>query len=377
MSKIALIGSGIIGLTTALEIQAKGHQVTIFADSLPADTKSTKFTSPWAGADHVMEMGDDAKKREYEQETFDRLWKESEGDSDDARCIMRVIQKRYYEEDVTGKTQLEHMPDFRTLAQEELIAPATCGVSFKTVTIDTAAYLPLLLARFLSRGGQVRRTYVQHIDQVLQGAWGMPIPDALVVCAGLGARFLGGVEDKDVYPIRGQTVLVHTPWITDSRGMREKNGQGTYIIPRRSGDTVIGGTREVDDWYPHPRLETGHAILERALRLMPHLIPPNLRDESKTPSVADLEPHIVEHGCGLRPARKGGIRVESDIVKVAACGREVPIVYNYGHGGAGYQSSWGTALRAARLLEEAVRIQTIRAGRRLAGSSLKVYSYRQ
>ncbi|KIJ49416.1 hypothetical protein M422DRAFT_27776 [Sphaerobolus stellatus SS14] len=357
MPKVAVIGSGIIGLTTALEIQTKGHQVAIFADSLPGDTKSTRYTSPWAGAHHLMVRGDDPKKREYEQETFDRLWKESEGDSDDSRCLKRVYQKEYYEEDVTRNTQLDHMPDFRPLTADELIAPATSGVTFTTITIDTAAYLPLLLARFLSRGGRLYREHVQHIDQVLQGAWGMPIPDALVVCAGLGARFLGGVEDKDVYPIRGQTVLVHAPWLTDSRGMLEKNGQVTYIIPRRSGDTVIGGTREVDDWYPHPRLETGRAILERALRVMPDLIPPNLRDESRKPTIADLEPYIVEHGCGLRPARKGGIRVESGTTRIggAAAGeREVPIVYNYGHGGAGYQSSWGTASHAARLLEEAL-----------------------
>lgn len=49
--------------------------------------------------------------------------------------------------------------------------------------------------RFLGRGGQVRRVHVQHIDQVLHGAWS-PVPDALVVCAGIGARCLGGVEDK-------------------------------------------------------------------------------------------------------------------------------------------------------------------------------------
>jgi hypothetical protein len=66
------------------------------------------------------------------------------------------------------------------------------------VTIDTAAYLPFLLARFLSRGGRVCRAYVQHIDQVLLGSWGTPVPDALVVCPGLGARSLGGVEDKYV-----------------------------------------------------------------------------------------------------------------------------------------------------------------------------------
>lgn len=242
------------------------------------------------------------------------------------------------------------------MTADELVAPATCGSTFKTITIDTAAYLPLLLARFLSRGGQIRRTSVQHIDQVLTGAWGTPIPDALVICAGIGARFLGGVEDKDVYPIRGQTVLVHAPWLTDNRGILEKDGQVTYIIQRRSGDTVIGGTTEANDWYPHPRLETGRAILERALRLMPDLIPPNLRDPSRPPTIADIEPHVVEHGCGLRPARKGGIRLESGKVQVGGPfgGRSVPVVYNYGHAGAGYQSSWGTASLAARLLEEAL-----------------------
>jgi D-amino-acid oxidase len=94
---------------------------------------------------------------------------------------------------------------------------------------------------------------------------------------------------------------------------------------------LIGGTREENDWYPQPRLDTGRAILERALRLMPELIPPNLRDESRPPTVADLEPYIVEHGCGLRPARKGGIRLERDTLTVGADGRQVPVVYNYGY----------------------------------------------
>lgn len=77
-----------------------------------------------------------------------------------------------------------------------MVLGSVSGAGCTTVTIDTAAYLPFLLARFLSRGGQIRRTYVQHIDQVLSGAWKTPVPDLLVVCAGIGARFLGGVEDK-------------------------------------------------------------------------------------------------------------------------------------------------------------------------------------
>jgi len=60
--------------------------------------------------------------------------------------------------------------------------------------------------------------------------------DAVVVCAGLGARMLGGVEDKAMYPIRGQTVLLKAPWVKYGRTMVEKDGLRTYTIPRRCGD---------------------------------------------------------------------------------------------------------------------------------------------
>lgn len=89
------------------------------------------------------------------------------------------------------------------------------------------------------------RGAVQHINQVIEGGAyvftrGRASPalvDALIVCPGLGARSLGGVEDKDVYPSRGQVILIRAPWITSVRrasGLEE--GLWTYIIPRRNGD---------------------------------------------------------------------------------------------------------------------------------------------
>ena len=107
--------------------------------------------------------------------------------------------------------------------------------SYTTVGIDTPTYLPYLLARFLAKGGAVVRSTLQHISQVLEGGMTPFKPDALVVCAGIGARFLGGVEDKDIYPIRGQTVLIRAPWVKFSRVVSGKE-EVTYIIPRRSGD---------------------------------------------------------------------------------------------------------------------------------------------
>lgn len=112
-------------------------------------------------------------------------------------------------------------------------------MTFTTITIDTPIYLNHLLAAFLNEGGRILRGSVIHIYQVLEGGTSIfpggsnvdPKPDALIVCVGLGARFLGGVEDKGVYPVRGQTVIVRAPWVRF--GIDSK---ATYIIPRRSGD---------------------------------------------------------------------------------------------------------------------------------------------
>lgn len=44
-------GLGVIGLTTALKLQERGHKVTIIADCRPGDENSAKYTSPWAVRD--------------------------------------------------------------------------------------------------------------------------------------------------------------------------------------------------------------------------------------------------------------------------------------------------------------------------------------
>jgi len=121
------------------------------------------------------------------------------------------------------------------LVRTDLIEGTVLATSFTTVSIDTPAYLPYLMARFLAKGGNIIRSSLQHISQVLEGALTPFKPDALVVCAGIGARFLGGVEDKDVYPIRGQTVLIRAPWVKFGRTINGKD-EVTYVIPRRSGD---------------------------------------------------------------------------------------------------------------------------------------------
>lgn len=96
---------------------------------------------------------------------------------------------------------------------------------------------------------------------------------------------------------------------------------------------ILGGTKSPDDWYPHARPETTKEIIERCIALMPEIVPPETRnkhadDPKHSFTVEDVEPIIIEAGCGLRPARKGGIRLESQVVNGKS--KPVVVVHHYG-----------------------------------------------
>jgi glycine/D-amino acid oxidase-like deaminating enzyme len=122
--------------------------------------------------------------------------------------------------------------------------------------LDPTVYLPYLHKRFLVAGGKLVHGSIQHITQVVEGGSAVfeghaPTPPAaVIVCAGLGARSLGGVEDKTVSAARGQTVILHAPWVHFGATRRKSwDGIFSYVIPRHGGNIVLGGTLTNDDWY--------------------------------------------------------------------------------------------------------------------------------
>ncbi|KZT68368.1 nucleotide-binding domain-containing protein [Daedalea quercina L-15889] len=353
---VVVLGAGVVGLSTAIRLVEKGHSVSVIAEHLPTDPRSIEYTSPWAGAYHVMYMGDDARQKSIREETLKVMLELSAPGSAAEHCFRRLQSIEYFLGDVTP-SNCESLLQPKRLPEESLHPRSKSGYIFSTYTIDTTRYLNYLLARLLGSGGAVVRGSVQHVSQVVEGAvsaFGLGRPaDALVVCAGLGARTLGGVEDGDVHPVRGQRVLVHAPWVDKAIGLEESPEKDTYLIPRRNGNVILGGTRTVDDWFPVPRSETTEDILARCLALYLELAPPAVRAQ-RTPTVDDLRPLIVEVGCGLRPMRQGGIRSGVEWLADRRDGRRVPMVFNYGHGSSGYECSWGSADVAVSLLEGAI-----------------------
>ncbi|KAI5996464.1 hypothetical protein F5J12DRAFT_772686 [Pisolithus orientalis] len=350
---IVVIGAGVVGLSTAIRIQEKGgYRVTIIAETFPIDSKNIRYTSHWAGAHHVSAAFDDKRQREMDKETFEIMWKDSAHGRPIQGCFLRHYHTEFRSDGVDPTEWLDYMPEFRSVSNNELVPGATHGWTFTTFTLYPPVYLNWLLNRFLTDGGTIVRAQLQHISQAMQGGIsGLPQkPDAIVACVGLGARFLGGIEDKEVYPVRGQTIALRAPWVKYGRTLSCADGSYFYMMPRVTGDVLVGGIRVANDWFPVPREEDRSYVLAGVLAICPELAPPEVRAE-RMPTIDDLRPLIVEEGCGLRPGRKGGIRLEAEWFE-ASPQTKIPVVYNYGHAGMGFQSSWGSASIALDLLEE-------------------------
>ena len=164
----------------------------------------------------------------------------------------------------------------------------------------------------------------------------------MINCTGLSSLKLGGVEDKDVYPARGQIVVVRNTCdvMASTSGTDDGSEEACYIMHRAAGGgCVLGGCLQKDNWESQPDPSLAVRIMKRAVELRPELV-------EKGKGVEGLS--IIRHGVGLRPMRKGGIRVAKEVIQ------GVPVVHNYGHGGYGYQTSYGAADAVVKVVGEAL-----------------------
>ena len=121
-------------------------------------------------------------------------------------------------------------------------------------------------------------------------------------------------------------------------GTDDAEDEVCYIMTRAAGGgTVLGGSYQKGNWSADIDEELSLRIMKRCLQACPSLVP-----EGKGIEALD----IVRRGVGLRPLREGGPRIEKEKI------RTTWVVHNYGHGGYGYQSSYGCAQVAARLVED-------------------------
>ncbi|KAF2163550.1 hypothetical protein M409DRAFT_68459 [Zasmidium cellare ATCC 36951] len=348
---VVVLGAGVTGLQTAVTLLEEGYRVTVIADQLPGDI-SPCYASPWAGAQWRSHSSPD----DGEQQSWDRKsylhWKQICFD-EHARNV--AFEERSGLTTSDGFWFREFVDGFDSAVSAGEAGKPYATVRYRSVFVDVPIYLRHLLGRVRQLGGQVIRSKVPD-DNGIAGAVKAAsdlVKQYIGPCrarkcvfinaTGLRARQLCG--DKAVHPVRGQVLVVKgVPKEAATRLSRdEETGESTlsYVIPRPlSGVTIIGGCNQKDNWNTDEDVEITGQIKERCAALAPEL----LTGPGKTFEVI---------GCqiGLRPARTGGARVESEAIGDRSGGVRW-VIHAYGHGGGGFQNSIGVAEEVSRLVAE-------------------------
>ncbi len=310
---IAVIGAGVIGLTTAVRLLEAGHNVTIFARETPPNTTSDVAAAYWAPHDYGS-----ARRRQWamtSRATFLQLVNIPESGID-LLDLCELAEEPF---------DLSH--DFGVEVSEippGLFPAPWRGVRINVARVDVPTYMPWLFARFQQLGGTVRQTEINDLA-ALNSDYRI-----VVNCAGLGARELAHDE---MYPIRGQVMRVRKPAELGPAIISAEMESGiAYIIPRRN-DVLLGGTFQYYDSNPVPDDMIAEGIRERCALFCPAL----------------RHAEIYEHRVGLRPGRRE-VRLEAEKNAKDESAKGV-IIHNYGHAAYGHTLSWGCAAEVVEMVE--------------------------
>ena len=350
-----VIGAGVSGLTTALELHGRGLRVTVIAEKFAPEIVSVVAGALWEWPPAVCGYHQDQVSLERSKDwcmvSFERF-REME-----ARSVPGVHVRMvnfYFTDAIESNPEYLHkmreiqanVPGFARLpvrAESGEVNPkygVVDGYRHLAPMIDTDAYMQWLKAETRRLGITVeQRRIIGPLREQRPVLLAEYDADVLICCAGLGTAELG---EADMYPLRGSLVRMKNdgkrfPRVTEAHCVSHRQGSDeqdiVFIVPRGEDMLVLGGLTEPDEWSTDLSLEYGpiRDMYERCLAFMPAL--------------ADGELDGVEPvRTGLRPFRHGNTCVEYD--------PKDEVFYNYAHGGSGVTFSWGCAEEVAGLLDK-------------------------
>jgi D-amino-acid oxidase len=254
----AVIGCGVIGLSTARLLQMRGYRPTIYTQAMPPSTTTNMAGGLW----EPVSLYDDARVTPQFRAQYAAA----------ARFAFRYFQwlagadyavrwLPLYSLSTHGPHQTPPASD--PASEVESLYPAPRELTpaenpFATpfayrrhsMLIEPAPYLTALIRDFHLAGGRiVIRTFESTRDLVT-------LPETLLFnCTGLGAKTLFG--DEELTPIRGQLVVMLPQPEIDYMTLGPNN---TYMFPRRDG-ILLGGSFD----RGNSNLDPDPAISERIL----------------------------------------------------------------------------------------------------------------
>jgi D-amino-acid oxidase len=252
-NRCAVIGCGVIGLSTARLVQRRGGAVTIYAKDLPPDTTSNIAGGFWYPTS-VYDSRSATPKflDQYNQacRTANRSFQLLVGPEYAVRWIDAFEILSGPEPVVNAMPGGNELyPDIQLHEDRKRYFGTDFVRQYTTMLIEPHTYLNALLRDFYLAGGKIVVKELQNKEEISQ------LPENLIFnCSGLGARKLVG--DQTLGPVRGQLEILLPQAEIDYCYL----GMVGYMFPRRDG-IVLGGTFDHDNWSTEPDPATTTRII--------------------------------------------------------------------------------------------------------------------
>jgi glycine/D-amino acid oxidase-like deaminating enzyme len=255
--RAAVMGSGVVGLTSARELQRRGFDVTIYAATVPPDTTSNMSLAGFTPTSGLVQPPRrtpewDAQFREAVLISYRRLQLLA-GPKYGISWIMNYSPTDNEAAGRGGFSGGENplMPESITnprviLQPGEHPFPTRFAIERSEMRIEPSIYLDALMNDFLLWGGKVVIRKFETPNDVAALT-----ENVIINCTGLGSKAL--FNDPELMPLKGQlTVLVPQAEITYStnggaRPPTTPEAGFVHMMPRSDG-IVLGGTSLRDDW---------------------------------------------------------------------------------------------------------------------------------
>jgi D-amino-acid oxidase len=260
----AIIGSGVMGLTTARLLQEAGWKVTIYTKEMSRHTTSEVAGGEWGPYSvHDPLISSDAFKLQLQlaakiaHETFARMvgadygiqWMELYSASNELPKDDNPFRQYYPFSQVYGPKEHPFTTNY-------------CTVS-ATMLVETTTFLRRLIQDIRLAGSEfvIRNFKDQDELQSLTQPF-------IFNCTGLGSRALFG--DEGIMPAKGQLILLPPDPAIDY--LTVGGGSGSLYMFSRNDYMILGGTYKPGDWSTEPEPEQTERIIYESQQFFSKLI---------------------------------------------------------------------------------------------------------
>ena len=279
MSRVVVVGGGVIGCAVAERLSRDGHQVTL----LERDRMAGRASGAAAGELSPSSLPADHKSLAMFPELVARIEKDS-GMNVEYHVQQGLIVAF---NDAEAAALGGHEGRWLDLSECAAIEPAVSKDVVGAVLIEHAHLTPPRFVRALARAAAANGADIREGEPatgfVIEGGQvhkvrtpsGDVAVDAVVIAAGPWTREVAssaGVE-VDVRPQRGQLAALDPGSLVLRRSVFWSTG---YVVPKGDGTIIAGGTQEDAGFDDRPTVSGIASLLELARKLVPGLAGANL-----------------------------------------------------------------------------------------------------